>query len=106
MWRAAAGDGAGAPPPVQVEGWELPSMRDLFWKQQKLQRNGQTVYGNVWAGVMHLKSSSPPMTRQLLLACKPDEQSCGALVDACVLGTSEPATMCLYDPAMRTCRCL
>ena len=47
-------DSAGAPPPAQVEGWELPSMRDLFWKQQKLQRDGQTVYGNVWAGVRTL----------------------------------------------------
>ena len=44
-------EGASAPLPAELEGWELPSMRDLFWKQQKLQRGGQTVYGNVWAGV-------------------------------------------------------
>ena len=49
-----SGEGASAPPPAEVVGWELPSMRDLFWKQQKLQRGGQTVYGNVWAGVRTL----------------------------------------------------
>lgn len=59
-------DGAGAPPPVEVEGWELPSMRDLFWKQQKLQHGGQTVYGNVWAGVLHLYRL-PAVTCHVLL---------------------------------------
>ena len=49
-------DGGASPPPGEVEGWKLPSMRDLFWKQQKLQRDGQTIYGNVWAGVRTLCS--------------------------------------------------
>ena len=26
-------DGGASPLPVEVEGWELPSMRGLFWKQ-------------------------------------------------------------------------
>lgn len=34
-----------------VDGWELPPARELFWGRQKLQRGGQTVFGDVWAGV-------------------------------------------------------
>ena len=84
-------DGGAAQPPGEVEGWELPSMRDLFWKQQKLQRDGQTIYGNVWAGVRTLCSicSGPA---KLLLACKPDEQSCGTLIDGLHAGHWRPGT--------------
>jgi len=34
-----------------VEGWDLPPARELFWGRQKLQRDGRTVFGDVWAGV-------------------------------------------------------
>ena len=48
----AGGDGADAQEQQPaVAGWELPPARELFWGRQKLQRGGQTVFGDVWAGV-------------------------------------------------------
>ena len=50
----AAGASSGAP---AVEGWDLPPARELFWGRQKLQRGGQTVFGDVWAGVRRFPAS-------------------------------------------------
>ena len=50
---ARGGDGGADAQEQQpaVGGWVLPPAQELFWGRQKLQRGGQTVFGDVWAGV-------------------------------------------------------
>jgi hypothetical protein len=52
-----------------VEGWDLPPARELFWGRQKLQRDGQTVFGDVWAGVRRPAAAHLMLARHLLRRC-------------------------------------